>query len=543
MRAPTQNESITLLAVVGSLILLNVLSVRTFFRKDVTRGGVYTLSKASRDSVSALEDQVIVSAYFTENLPPPYSSNARYVRDLLEEYRAASKGKVSFEFSDPAAQETQEDKEKKKEVKQDIFGRRFRDQTSIERDLAQSGIQPVEIRVVEEDQMQTKRAYMGLVIKYQEKKEVIPVVQDVRSLEYDLTTLIRKLTRTKAPVLGILQGHEEPKLDEKFRRLQVLFSQLYDVRPIEIGSKERLDADVDGLFVLGPKTPLRPNELKAIDQFLMKGKSAAFFLDSIQVDLRSFEPTNTDHGLSALLATYGVTVGDQLVADAQSGQLSVQERRGNMLISMPVPYPFIPQPRQLQSDSPVTNGIAGVTFPFMTALTLNALEGTQASVLARSSKQSWLEGKPYNIDPRRDWRSETITANGPHNLMVQVSGKLPSHYKAEASTSSGPDPILAESQGDARVVVAGGSSLAWDDFMGQPNQALLLNTADWLLLDPALLAMRTRGISEATLQPEIADSTRNLVKFGNILGVPLLLVAFGIVRWRMREARRATVTV
>jgi ABC-type uncharacterized transport system involved in gliding motility auxiliary subunit len=474
MLADSRNKNLFLLAAVGSVVLLNLLAVRTFFRLDVTREGVYTLAKASKDTMTGLDEPVTVTAYFTENLPAPYSGNARYVRDLLSEYRSASKGRLSFEFIDPSAQETDADKEAKREVKQDIFGRQFREPTSVERDLASLGVQPVEIRVVEQDQMQTKRAYMGLVIKHQEKKEVIPVVQDVGGLEYDLTSLIRKMTRPKTPVLGIIQGHDEPNLNEKLTRLQTMLSQLYEVRP-------------------GP-----------------------------------------------LLATYGITVGDKLVADAQSAQLSMQERRGFMVVSMPVPFPFIPVLQRLELDSPITKGISGVTLPFVTDVTVNAAEGSVGTVLAKSSAKSWLEAKPYNIDPRRDWRSENdkIKPTGPHNLIVQVSGKLKSHFASEASASSASAPVLAESTGEARVIVAGGSSLLWDDFMGRPNQALLLNVADWLLLDPALLAMRTRGLAEAPLQQELSEGVRNGAKFGNALGIPLLLALYGIVRWRRREASR-----
>ena len=64
-----------------------------------------------------------------------------------------------------------------------------------------------------------------------------------------------------------------------------------------------------------------------------------------------------------------------------------------------------------------------------------------------------------------------------------------------------------------------------------------------MLLDPALLAMRNRGLALPTLQAELSDSTRNLVKFGNALGLPLLLALFGVVRWRMRESSRSSVTV
>ncbi|MBI3180780.1 MAG: GldG family protein [Myxococcales bacterium] len=540
MRGKLANANVFLIAVAGSLVLLNLVSLRTFARFDLTKEGMYTLSKASKDTMASLEDAVTVSAYFTGELPPPYSSNARYVRDLLEEFRAASKGKLSFEFIDPMSQETEKDKEAKREMKRDIFGRVFREPTSVEKELSSLGVQPVEIRVVEDDQMQTKRAYMGLVIRHQEQREVIPVVQSVSGLEYDLTSLIRKLTRTKTPVIGILQGHEGPKLEEKLGRLHTVLSQTYAVRPVDLAGKDKVEDDIDALWVIGPKTALQANELRAIDQFLMNGKGAAFFLDSLQVSLRNFETAQPEHGLTGLLSSYGVTVGDKLVADVQSAQLNVEERRGFMVVSMPVPFPFIPMLQRLEGDSPISKGLGGVTMPFVTVVSAAASEGRQSSVLARSSPRSWLESKPFNVDPRRDWRSETITTNGPYDLMVQVSGKLRSHFAAEATTSgSASQPVLAESQGEARLLVVGGSSFLWDEFLSRPNQALAANIADWLLLDPALLAMRNRGLSGAPLKPEVSDGTRNGVKFGNALGVPLALVGFGLLRWRMREGRRA----
>lgn len=544
MKPGSSNANIFLAALIGCLVLLNILGLRTFFRLDATRDALYTLSDASKDTMAGLEDPVTVTAYFTDDLPPPYSSNARYVRDLLEEFRAASKGRLSFEFLDPMTQETAEDQEARKEMKRDIFGRVFREPTSVERELAQEGIQPVEIRVIEDDQMQTKRAYMGIVIKHQEKKEVIPVVQDIRTLEYDLTTLVRKLTRPKTPVLGVVQGHEAPALHDKLTTLRTLLSQMYEVRPVDLSAQERVDADIDALLVVGPRTALQPNELRALDQFVMEGKSVAFFLDSVQVDLKTFVPSEATHGLGPLLETWGIQLGDKLVADVESAQLNVQERRGFMLVSMPVPYPFIPMLERLEGESPVTEGLSGVTLPFTTSVTATAPEGAQATVLARSSRKSWLESKPYNIDPRRDWRTETVTPDGPHPLMIQVSGKLKSHFAAEAqsSTASG-TPVLAESKGEPRIIVAGGSAALWDDFMGRANQALLLNVADWLLLDPALLAMRTRGLAEVPLEQDLSATTRNTAKFGNAIGLPIALAALGLVRWRMREARRATVTV
>jgi len=538
-------QSLFVVAVIGSLVLINVLGLRLFGRVDVTRDGAYTLSKATTETLGSLDEAVTVTAYFTENLPAPYSSNARYVRDLLEEFRSSSKGRVSFEFIDPASQETDKDKETKKEMKQDIFGRRFREPTAIEKELASTGIQPVEIRVIEEDQQQTKRAYMGLVIRYGERKEVIPVVQGVAGLEYELTTMIRKMTRAKTPVIALLQGHDEPKPQEKLQHLSTLLSQTYELRPTELGQKERFEPEIDGVFVMGAKRALAPNELKAIDQFLMEGKPVAFMLDTVSVDLRTFESTPAQHGLTAMLATYGVTVGDKLVADVASANVNVQERRGYMVVSAPSPYPFIPIVKRLEGESAISQGLGDVTFPFVSEVKATAMPGTTVAVLARSSEKSWLENSPANVDPRRDWRSETITPSGPYGLMVQVSGKLKSHFAAEATTSAAPGapPVLVQSAKDAKLIVIGTGALFTDDFLtGRPNAALLLNVADWLLLDPALLAMRSRGMAVAPLKTDLSDGARTAVKLGNPLGLPLLLAAFGLIRWRMREARRRTET-
>ncbi|MBX7100668.1 MAG: GldG family protein [Myxococcaceae bacterium] len=537
MKRSLLQSSVFVAAALGILVLLNVVGLRLFKRFDATKDGAYTLSQATRDTLNGLDEPITVTAYFTEQLPPPYSANARYVRDLLEELRAQSHGKVRFEFIDPSAAG---EKEGKKELKRDIFGRTFREPTEIEKELASTGIQPVEIRVVEEDQVQTKRAYMGLVVKHGEKSEVVPLVQQVDGLEFELTTMVRKLTRLKQPVLAIVQGHEEPKPEEKLRQLEAVLSQNFQMRTIDLSSKTEVDPDVDGLLVIGPRTPFKPNELKAVDQFLMKGKSAAFFLDAVQVNSRTMETTPCDHGLTELLKSYGVTVGDQLVADGKSyAQVNVQEQRGYMMVQMPVPFPFIPLVPRLESGSAISKGLGGIAFPFTTAVDAANGDGREAVVLARSSPKSWLEKKPFNLDPRRDWRNEQVNPDGPKSLLVQVSGTLPSHFAAEASSSApGVAPLLASSTGTPHLVVGGTSAWLQDEFLQRPSAALAANVADWLALDPAMLAMRSRALASAPLQPELSGSTRTAVKLGNALGLPFLLIAFGLVRWRLREARR-----
>lgn len=543
-----RDKLIIILSTIGSLICLNILAVQNFVRVDLTNEGVYTLSEASVTTMEELEDPVTITAYFTENLPPPFSQNAQFIRDLLAEYRAASGGKLAFEFTDPEAAETEEDKAIKKDVKQDIFGRRIRDKTSVEEELERVGVQPVEIRVIEEDEAKTKRAYMGLVVRYGEDTETIPVIQQTADLEYNLTTLIRNLTRTRVPVVGIVQGHGEYTLEENLTTLQRLLDQVYEVRPLDLttalNESDEINDDFDALILPGPKTALSEKELKAIDKFVVSGKSVAFLLDSVKVDLKTFQSEPTDLGaLPELLRTWGVELGQQLVADANAAQLAVSRRMGSMVVQQPLPYPFIPRLLKLEPDSPVTRNLTDVTVPFATPVYLSeAVEkgegGITGKILAKSSERSWLEDPtPQNMSPQRFLQRVEASFTGPYNLIATVEGELPSHYGAAPADAGGEEGVPKDKT-TSRVLVIGSAGLTADDFMQQTNVALMLNIVDWLLLDPALLGMRTRGLIDPPIDPELSDGARNAVKYGNVVGVPLLLVFYGLVRWRTRESRR-----
>ena len=90
----------TALLITGIVVLANVVSANLFGRIDLTEGKVYSLSPASKDIVAKLEDDFLVKAYFSKNLPSPYNANAKYVQDQLAEYKAFGKGRFRYEFVD-----------------------------------------------------------------------------------------------------------------------------------------------------------------------------------------------------------------------------------------------------------------------------------------------------------------------------------------------------------------------------------------------------------------------------------------------------------
>lgn len=513
----------------GIFILLNVLSVKGFFRLDLTRDNKYTLATASKETVQNLKDTLTVSAYFTEGLPPPYAQHARYVNDLLEEYLASSNGKFAFEFIDPQALESSEEKQEKKNVQRDIFGRLVREATSIEKELGELGVEPVEIRVLSEDQQQTKRAYMGIVIRYQDKHRVIPVVQNLADLEKTMTSLMRKLVREKEPVLGILRGAQSPSLE----KLSQALKENVEIRDyVDVSNNLEIPENVDALLVFGSGEHFGVDGAKKIHKFIASGKSAALLIDRFAIDPQSFSakpygPQSKVHTMLDLLRGYGVEVGDNMVADASCASINMQEQRGGFNFSVPVKYPFAPELMNLSFESSITRGLSQVYMPFVSSITITPVDGLKVQSIANSSKVSWLEKEPIDINPRRDWNQRDIKPDGPHVLMIEAQGKVPNVFNEQNFDSK-----------ETRLVVVGGSAPVWDDFLGPANLALALNMVDWLVADTALLEMRSRNFSDLPIDKDLSDTTRNMVKYFNILGVPLLLVLYGLIRWRMRESRR-----
>jgi gliding-associated putative ABC transporter substrate-binding component GldG len=538
------DKTVFALAILGSLVAINIIGIKLFARLDLTHDGEFTLSRATKSMLRDLKDPVTVRAYFTKEMPAQLSSNARYVQDLLEEYYSAAHGNFRYEFINPEAEETDEDKEKRKETKTDIFGRQVREPTSIERELQQLGIQPMTVQVNEGDKLEVKRVYMGLAVKHGDKSESIPVVRGTAGLEYDLTTMIRKMTRERTPKVAVLSSLEGQELQQAYGRMLSVLGAMYQMSPVNIATATEVPTDVDALVVLGPRAPVSEPLKRSIDAFVTSGRSVAFLIDAAKIDLQTAQAEEIDSGLRDMLTGYGVTIGDGLVLDAQCATLNITQQRGIMRIQQPVKYPFMPLPEGLDANHPLTRGLAQVAFPFVSPLTLTVPEGgaVKGEVLVKSSLESFVQKSPYNLDPFQRWTADGLADKGVKSLVVALTGPVKSFF-GNVPENAGGEAKPDAAGPSARLLVVGGSMFVSDQFMAKTSETFLLNLMDWMVLDEDLLAVRSRGLSAAPLKADLSDGVRNGVKYANIVGVPLAFVAFGLVRWRLREKRRSKVTL
>jgi len=169
------------------IVLINLVGITLFFRVDLTQNKIYSLSDASKKAVARLSEPLTINVFFTENLPAPHNNTKRYLRDILEEYSLYGGNFFNFRFYDvsPEKEGISDKAEENRKIAEDY------------------GIYPVEIRMVEKDELKYKKAYMGMVIIQGDLIEKIPAITSTDGLEYKLTSTIEKLNR-KISILASL---------------------------------------------------------------------------------------------------------------------------------------------------------------------------------------------------------------------------------------------------------------------------------------------------------------------------------------------------
>jgi gliding-associated putative ABC transporter substrate-binding component GldG len=270
-----------ILMIVGVIVLVNLLGDRFFLRLDFTADKRYTLSEATKKILGSLSKPVTVTAYISEELPQQFSQLRRDFREELIEYSNRSNGKVMFEFVNPNKDDATEQK------------------------TMQEGISPVLINVREKDQVKQQKAYLGAVVHYGDKKEVIPFIQSGSAMEYSLSTSIKKMTVENKPKVGVLQGHGETSLNSLIQVMQSL-SVLYDVEPVNLDLVSANLANYKTLVIVSPRDSFPPVHLARLDEFLSTGKSIFIALNRVNGDLQTVSGSEIKTGLERWLESKGI---------------------------------------------------------------------------------------------------------------------------------------------------------------------------------------------------------------------------------------------
>ena len=265
MRTVASRRSRSLLALVAIIVALvasNIVIGRYgAVRLDLTAEHLYTLAHGTRQTLSAIQEPITLRFYYSTRLgdsAPTYGVYAQRVRELLDQYVAASRGKLRLEVYDPQPFSDAEDR------------------------AVAYGLQAVPLSD------QGEAVYFGLAgTNSTDDQQVIAFFNPERErfLEYDLTRLVHALAVPKRTVVGLMSNlplvvDPTAVLQGKAPEPLAIISQLKNVDDVENLSPDiaAIPKTIDVLMLVQP-SKLSDATQFAIDQFVLNGGKAIVFVD------------------------------------------------------------------------------------------------------------------------------------------------------------------------------------------------------------------------------------------------------------------------
>lgn len=522
-------------AAIGLFVALNAgLSSVTGLRVDLTEDRLYTLSDGTQRILDKMTEPVALELYISQRLVKEvaiYGNYAGRVRDVVNEFAAASDGKVSVTELDPEPFSETEDA------------------------AVGAGLNGVPLDASGE------KVYFGLAARKGDRTGVIGFFQPQREafLEYDLARMLEGLTKPKQKVVGVVTSlplfgpfMPQPGGPKEWFIVDAL-REGFDVRNI-FDLKEDLDEDIDVLMLVHPT--LDDEDLYAIDQFLMRrGRLLVFadpFSELAQGAAMSGRPlAPKESNLNALTEKWGVKIVEGQVA----GDINLARvvNAGSKADMKPAPYLLwmTMKDAAVNRDDAVTRDINAVNLGSAGTIDVSADAKVKVEALLSTTPQSqsfdsdminvrqpnvldFVEkfkagGKPLLVAARLTGAVETAFPDGPPKPKppeeVKAPGEedketkkdeaAPAESKKKAEEKAEPEghdwpPHLAKSQAPVNVILVADSDFLQEhfwvrvqDFFGQRvalpfanNGDFVVNALENLAGSGDLITLRSRGTAQ-----------------------------------------------
>ncbi len=488
------NKTLTILLLTGIAILVNILGSRLYFRADLTADGQFTLSQATRDILHNLNEPVTIKAYFTEGLPPEISRIRTDFRDMLVEYTSIARGNIYFEFIDPSTE-------------------------VLQNEAMQQGVMPQQIRIRKDNQFVAQDIFLGAVLEWRDRTEVIPVIQPGIAMEYALSTTVKKLANINKPHVGLIQGHNGPGLDY-MAQVRENLNVLYNVSSVYLGMEGDELSKYTTLMIVAPQDSFSPRDIALLDNYIASGGNLVIALNRVGADFQQMMASPVSTGLEDWLETKGLSLRPELIIDDQCGSVPVQQQRGIFMVTNQIKCPFLPVITNF-ADHPVTQGVQQVLLQFPTPLNFTGSNpGIQFTPLAFTSGRSDVKTTPHMFNVQ-EWNTFSYTQSG-----LVVAGVLESSSPEKGS-------IVVIADGDFAVNGPPGQQQQ----LSPDNINLFVNSVDFLSDDTGLIELRSKQVRSRPIA-EMESAQKNMLKYANFLTPIGLVVLYGIFRSQMRRRTR-----
>jgi ABC-2 type transport system permease protein len=393
---------------------INFIAARVHKRFDLTSEKRYSLSKATKNLLRNLDDEVDVEVFLKGQFPAGFKRLANTTKEFLYECREYSRGKLRVSFTNPF------------EGLNDSATTYLLDSMSYYYDLGTFVVGNPQVKTGEE--VKQREVLPGAVVRYKNKTIVVNLLRGAKAtgtaeeelaalynrvetmLEYKFADAIQKVTTTSKPKIGYALGHGEPWgpiVDDAVRSVagkntDDTASNPYRFDTVNVASIPYIPSDINALLMIKPSRPFNEMDKLKIDQYLLRGGSLFLMTDVLFAEFDSLlrSPgqsfTAFDRGLNTddLLFKYGVRINRNLLQDMQCDRLP--QMYGGQGQQTVLDFPFFPL---LNGTShPISKNLDLVRTVFPNTLDTVASPGIKKSILLTSSANARVKGTPAQID-------------------------------------------------------------------------------------------------------------------------------------------------
>ncbi len=531
------NSLALLIILLGLMGVINYFSYKLFSRLDLTENKVYTISSSTKEILAGLKDPLIITAYFSRNLPAPLNHSAREVLNILEEYRIYGKGLVTLKRIDPSGD------------------------PELEQELRERGIYDVPFQIRGADEFGIRKGYISMEVQYLDERKVFLNAINIHDLEYTLTTTVLKLSSGKSEgsggvaKIGFLAGHNEKEPYQDLSQLREAIEKQYEITTVETSSGKAVPLDVAALLVVGPDR-LAERDKYELDQYLMRGGKLMFLIDGVNVSEQMMFAFPSSDGLDDMLKHYGIKRNHDLVMDVSCERVAMKQGGWQIIQEYPLWVKVnIPSLKMLGTavDHPIVNQLDSVSLPWCSSLKYAGSTGdVKVAELLRTTNKSWIQTGQFRLRPDEIPPPLPIQDMGEdtRDLAILLSGTFTSFYegkdvppiKAEDKDEeeTGMPPERLDKSTETSILVVGNSRFVINNYLnlGNSNDTFILNALDWMILGGKLIGIRSR---QSTDRPFPEETSYAKILAAGIIGsfaAPLLLVVFGISRFVLKRRRK-----
>jgi ABC-2 type transport system permease protein len=316
---------------IALLVGVNVLSYFLYNRWDLTQERRYTISDATKRLLKNLDDQVVVKVYLSGDFPPAFERLERAIAETLESFRAEGGNNLAYRMVEPNDPKLQDE-------------------------LIQKGLTPTNLFANEDGKRTERLIFPGAIITYEGKEYAVQLLkgnksddkesqlnQSYEGVEFELASKIRQITQKNRKKIGLIVSHTKvppPRFSDLIANLQQNYDVFFDTN----GSNSY--AGLDAIVVPKPDVPFSDDDKFKIDQFVMNGGKALFFIDGARVDSVDNKGTYAQPlalGLDDLFFKYGFRVNSNLVKDFSCAMIPLNVgNMGDQPQIKPMPWRFFP---------------------------------------------------------------------------------------------------------------------------------------------------------------------------------------------------------